>query len=543
MFSLIITVISIALVSALVLATVYYGGAAFGQGAAQAEASKILLQGEQLLGAAELFYTENRRWPQSLNEMVALKYLVSIPVAAYQDGSTTSEASAARVSWTMPTDFKPVFVLPRVDSMDVCGLINLRGSARNASIKLKAYTGLVSQCFGAGPDFTAIFKKDVGDLSLAAAGVPPTEIIPGLPPVGPPQSALALAPIYEGINFSGRTQSLEPKFLPPGLQSPTILAGAGGNSIHNLYFQNLGTENLIIDDIIPSGGAVIRTNYCTEVSPAESCWIQFSVDGAVPQPARLASIKATYHKAGGVSATSAANFSYEVAPYITVSSVVVFDNWLMAGVRENISFEVRNNVPQPLGFQLFSSGLEPGSTSPVSNSPNCQGMQIAALGTCTVTLGVEASLAQALLGSLAPAEVTVYTSAASYRVPIQANVMSLGLSTQTDQWVYVPVGSVYQSTYTVTNTGGLDLSGFTWGITAHTSQYAITGTTCSSSLPVGASCTFDLRYSPTSPGVHDSALKFNWTGKNPVDNAYDTARLRWSTRVLDRINLQGSAIP
>ena len=54
MFSLIITIISIALVAALALATLYYGGSAFNKGSAGAEASKLINEGQQINAAVTL---------------------------------------------------------------------------------------------------------------------------------------------------------------------------------------------------------------------------------------------------------------------------------------------------------------------------------------------------------------------------------------------------------------------------------------------------------------------------------------------------------
>jgi len=59
MFSLIITIISIALVAALALATLYYGGDAFNQGRAGAEASRIINEGQQVAGGVSLAAATN----------------------------------------------------------------------------------------------------------------------------------------------------------------------------------------------------------------------------------------------------------------------------------------------------------------------------------------------------------------------------------------------------------------------------------------------------------------------------------------------------
>lgn len=54
MFSLIITIISIALVAALALATLYYGGSAFNKGSAGATAARLINEGQQLNGAIQV---------------------------------------------------------------------------------------------------------------------------------------------------------------------------------------------------------------------------------------------------------------------------------------------------------------------------------------------------------------------------------------------------------------------------------------------------------------------------------------------------------
>lgn len=75
MFSLIITIISIALVAALAVATLYFGGDAMSKGDASARATQIVTQGQQVLSAADLFRADKGRWPNSLEELVAGSYL------------------------------------------------------------------------------------------------------------------------------------------------------------------------------------------------------------------------------------------------------------------------------------------------------------------------------------------------------------------------------------------------------------------------------------------------------------------------------------
>lgn len=59
MFSLIITIMAVALVAALVLATVYYANHFAQDGASRARSAKYLQEGNQLVGALEVYKTDH----------------------------------------------------------------------------------------------------------------------------------------------------------------------------------------------------------------------------------------------------------------------------------------------------------------------------------------------------------------------------------------------------------------------------------------------------------------------------------------------------
>jgi hypothetical protein len=62
MFSLIITIVSIALVAGLAIATIYYGGSIFNSGTGKAEAAKILNEIEQIDLAFTSAQASSFRW-------------------------------------------------------------------------------------------------------------------------------------------------------------------------------------------------------------------------------------------------------------------------------------------------------------------------------------------------------------------------------------------------------------------------------------------------------------------------------------------------
>lgn len=76
MFSLIITIISIALVAALAVASVYYGGNAFQQGTAKAQASTLVAQAQQI-AAANTLYANDHAGVRADDSVDAVAVLVS----------------------------------------------------------------------------------------------------------------------------------------------------------------------------------------------------------------------------------------------------------------------------------------------------------------------------------------------------------------------------------------------------------------------------------------------------------------------------------
>ena len=84
MFSLIITIISIALVAALAVATIYYGGSAFTQGSSKAAAATMVSQAQQIAGAVVLFENDNPGTLPTVADLVGTStttsYLSTLPV-------------------------------------------------------------------------------------------------------------------------------------------------------------------------------------------------------------------------------------------------------------------------------------------------------------------------------------------------------------------------------------------------------------------------------------------------------------------------------
>ena len=102
MFSLIITIISIALVAALALATIYYGGSAFNRGSDGAKAAQLINEGQQLNGAVAIAKADAAAGGTAVTDLAGLvtgKYLAQLPASFASMGTTTIEAG--KVSLTV----------------------------------------------------------------------------------------------------------------------------------------------------------------------------------------------------------------------------------------------------------------------------------------------------------------------------------------------------------------------------------------------------------------------------------------------------------
>lgn len=99
MFSLIITIISIALVAALAIASVYYGGDAFTQGTAKANAATVVAQAQQISAANTLYKNDNGgNNAASVAALVTGNYLQSAPVMPASVGTQNLQIDPANGS-------------------------------------------------------------------------------------------------------------------------------------------------------------------------------------------------------------------------------------------------------------------------------------------------------------------------------------------------------------------------------------------------------------------------------------------------------------
>ena len=120
MFSLIISIISIALVAALALASIYYGGEAFNKGTTDADASTIINQGQQIQAAVTLSDVDRNEAVTALADLVTGDYLQEVP-------------SFQKLTWGEPSATTAGYSdLSGAVNADVCVSLNEKAGAADA---------------------------------------------------------------------------------------------------------------------------------------------------------------------------------------------------------------------------------------------------------------------------------------------------------------------------------------------------------------------------------------------------------------------------
>jgi len=122
MFSLIVSIISIALVAVLAAASIYYGGDAFTKGSAKALASTVVTQAQQISSANTLFKNDNGGVSAaSVDALVTGEYLASVPAMPSKVGAVNL-AIAADIDTVTAGDQGGVSAV--ITNAEVCKLIN-----------------------------------------------------------------------------------------------------------------------------------------------------------------------------------------------------------------------------------------------------------------------------------------------------------------------------------------------------------------------------------------------------------------------------------
>lgn len=498
MFSLIIALISIALVAALALATLYYGGDSFNQSAAKAQAAKIVNQQQQLLGATDLFISEKGRIPNGVAELVSTGFLKTAPVAMQGVGSVV----AAGDDWVMPAPGEQVvFVLPNPDT-EVCQAYNERMMGMDG-ISPQAHEGYTSQCYGE----LGSHKVVVGKTSTAladAAGITPAVLATseyttaGLPPV---ENESSWVVVPSSLVSTGGGQSQPPAdpapVDPPPAQPVGSVVALASNTAQNLTFTAGGAAVSGVVTYSNTGDAPVTLTFsgvsapfslsatsCTAAASA-SCSVTVTLDnstavGDVPPQ----TLTATGADSGIVTTQVSASVRGSVAELISSASITVPSQ--AYGVYDGNtvgSFSLRNAGNEPMTLNIVNLDV------PFGYANTC--VNVAPGATCAINI----------YWSWVTATPQTFTSYLTFNGAAAGNRNDLSV-TGTLEGSYVSSSASFSlsadysssnanrptQTLTVTNTGNVVGS---FSFTPTSSRFKVDSHTCSSVQP-GANCTVTI---------------------------------------------------
>jgi len=136
MFNLIVAVISIALIAAMAAASIFYGGSAFGEGTAKAQASTLINNGQQISGGQQLYMIDNSgNRANAIAILTGGGYLQAVPSAP----ATVVDTNAA---WEVATNGTFAYIRLDTDNTGqqlspaetVCSEIVAQGGAANLTL-------------------------------------------------------------------------------------------------------------------------------------------------------------------------------------------------------------------------------------------------------------------------------------------------------------------------------------------------------------------------------------------------------------------------
>lgn len=138
MFSLIITIISIALVVALIAATAYYGGDTLTEGRNSADAASYVAGGQQIAGATHAYIIQKGTHPADMDDLMMENLLISPPNV--KSRSVTNEWEFGTLGESDKRVVRISFAGERKDNQKLCEKINLNAGAPDVDSNTGAVT-------------------------------------------------------------------------------------------------------------------------------------------------------------------------------------------------------------------------------------------------------------------------------------------------------------------------------------------------------------------------------------------------------------------
>lgn len=501
MFQLIITILSIALVVALISITTLYSGKAMTEGEARRIATRLKTEEQQVIGAMEIYKAQRGEWPATLTDLVENQYLQRIP-----DGYAVQQAPGIELirsayaqhdgGWAMPATGRPLIVTSSRIPTEVCRMYNLISRGDDGILK-QALTSLGAQCFGQKDSFRIVVMQAGAGQYLSGALAPSPVADGGLPSKDAGDAWWEVNPQNEPVHPVDPSKTDQAELvLEPSTHITFGLVQIGQTQVSSSRLvRNVGpvaANPLTVT--VPSGFSLAANSCALGVIAGGSCSfaLQFS-------PVEARAFTGTVSVAA--SNTKSLTFSVEGEGSEARASLSAVDfKGQPAGSLSTMESTLRNEGLGPLtlgnptvqGVGFVMAGNTCGSTLGPGNS-------------CTLSVGYYARGMDVASGTLS---IPIQNSG-EVRAPLSGHSLqpALRLSVSSRDFGDRQVGQkVTGPAVVVTNTGNaaaqaLDISvpeGFT-----------LDSTTCSSVLNPGAGCSIRVGFSPMEAKHYSSYVEIS----------------------------------
>jgi hypothetical protein len=460
---------------------------------------------------------------------IAASTLTLSPPAGYSlVGSTCATSLAAGASCSFTVRFAPTA------AQAYTGNLAATASAPSTSASLAlSGTGVAQAATLSSPSFpaTAVGASSTGTATLSNTGVGPLSVTA-------PTSASVVGTDFSFVSTTcgtslaaGGTCTVTVKFSPTSTTARTgtltVATGAGSKTaslgstgiqgyasispgsltfttyqigttapVQTVTVTNTGTNTLTFTGVSISAGSTdfAQSNNCGAVPVNGTCTVNVSF---TPSSAGARSGTLSFaHDGGGVANVSLSGTGQAQSATLSTPAIAT----TAVGASTTATATLTNTGIGPLAVTVPTASAVTG-TDYAFVSTTC-GTSVAAGGTCAVTVQFAPTAAGTRTGTL-----TVSTGAGNQNATLSATGQQAVLAfspTTLASFGNVQVGQTVDSALvTLTNSGNVAASALTVGTPA---GYSLVGSTCTTSLAAGSSCSFTVRFAPTAAQAYTGNL-------------------------------------
>lgn len=501
MFSLIITILSIAMVVAMVALGGYYGGSSVLAAQNQATAVRLKSEESQIMGAVDIFQADKGRYPNDLQELYSAGYLNSIPsgwVAQLWPARGFEFISAAYAQdnsggWSTPVQGQPIFTTTANIPLEVCSHYNFISRGDDGILK-QPFESQAAQCYGSENAYRILVRK-AGAIAWMPSAVTPDEVqVGGLPEkntkdlwwdkkpsgdikadIDPSKSLFAELTLLPGTDES---------FGDLQIGQETISAARSIRNKGNIPAQSVAVT-------VPEGFQVVNSSCGSSLEPGESC--SFAVK-FTPTQAKGYSGPVNVGLSNGSSQSFVAYGRGQAAS--GQLSIASFGE-LAAGSALTRDATLINTGIGPL--TLSSAQVSGAGFELVGDS--CAGA-LPAGASCTVQVRLTATALDSHTGAVSVPTVEAGSISASMMGQSQQAILAVAASSRDFGGVQVGQSST-SAAHVVTNAGNIAVTSL---VITPPSGYSLSASDCTSSLEANASCSFAITFSPLEAKPYNAAV-------------------------------------